>query len=80
LDIEKASKSLSAVRTKRLTLLEEGSIIKETEAPTFYVWISAIFGWNSAMVEFIISIIPSIWIDIIAPLGVAIGLFLKEDE
>lgn len=68
---------ISELRSKRIEIV--GDIVKEAPAPNFYEWIASLFMWNPAMVEFLISIIPAIWIDIIAPLGVALGIFLKED-
>ena len=52
----------------------ENSII----IPTFYEWLSKIFkGASSDLIEFVLSLFPALFIDIIAPLALAVSMFLK---
>lgn len=75
------TKELDVVRQNRLSLLEgDAEVVAEEEAPTFYEWIATLFSISSAMIEFIISVLPALFIDIMAPLGVAIGLFLRDEN
>lgn len=61
---------------------------KETEAieetvqkeVSFYDWVGSIFKVDPKYVEFWLSIIPALFIDIIAPLSVAVSMFLERKK
>jgi len=45
----------------------------------FYEQMEELFGIQAALVQFILSLMASIFIDIIAPIGASLALFLKEE-
>lgn len=47
---------------------------------SFYEWIASIFKIDSQYIEFWLSIFPAIFVDIIAPFAIAIGMFLKRKK
>jgi hypothetical protein len=61
---------------------EEAGITNETDVKraSFYEWIGDIFKVDAKYIEFWLSIIPALFVDIIAPLAVAVGMFLKRKE
>lgn len=52
--------------------------IIQKSPPDFYLWISQIFGWAPEMIQFWLSIFPAIFIDLIAPISIAIVMFTKK--
>lgn len=44
----------------------------------FYTWLSGVITVDSDSIQFVLSVFPAIFIDVIAPLGVAIGFFLHR--
>jgi len=64
---------------------EEGIVVvaeeeKEKRNISFYKWIGAVFAVDVMYIEFWLSVFPAVFIDIIAPLAVAVGMFLKRKE
>lgn len=62
---------------------EEGKAAESIEETTekkisFYIWISSILNIDAKYIEFWLSVFPAIFIDIIAPLAVAVSMFLKR--
>lgn len=53
---------------------------EEEVSASFYVWLAGIFGIDAVLIEFWLSVFPAVFIDIIAPLAVAVGMFLKRKE
>jgi hypothetical protein len=53
---------------------------EEEVSASFYVWLAEIFSINAILIEFWLSVFPAVFIDIIAPLAVAVGMFLKRKE
>lgn len=61
---------------------EKIGITEETEVrrKSFYEWTGSIFKIDAIYIEFWLSIIPALFVDIIAPLSVAVGMFLKRKK
>ena len=56
-----------------------GAIAETTEeSKSFYIWVSDILQVDAKYIEFWLSIFPAVFIDIIAPLSIAISMFLKR--
>lgn len=73
----------SLLRTLTTTREEIQELIKTTDytivvKQDFYTWIATLLGFSKDMIQFIFSIFPALFIDIIAPTGVAVALFLKK--
>lgn len=74
-DLKTYDDSLSKNRTEQKQLLNSGAE-QQDERFTFYTWFSHTFGAPSGTVEFILYLIPALFCDIIAPLGVSLVVFL----
>jgi hypothetical protein len=64
---------------------EEGKEVESIEETTerkvsFYVWISSILNIEPKYIEFWLSVFPAAFVDIIAPLAIAVSMFLKRKE
>lgn len=61
---------------------KEVEAIEETveKKVSFYVWISSILSIEAKYIEFWLSVFPAVFVDIIAPLGVAVSMFLKRKK
>ena len=91
-DMTKAEKDLKALREaiKKTTSEQIEFVKKQTNAgattetaitiPTFYEWLSGVFKIAPDLIEFILSLFPALFIDIIAPLALAVSMFLKSDK
>jgi hypothetical protein len=71
-EIEILSKKLSTLRQSKV----KHSIKKS--APDFYMWVSNLWGWDPEMIQFWMSIFPALFIDLIAPISVAVFMFVKK--
>ena len=69
---EKIDSFLSS--NKNSTEVSREKIVKKD----FYTWVSGIFGYDPSLFQFIISVFPAVFIDIMAAVALALGLFLKE--
>lgn len=69
-------------KQKELLSVSGDQNINKESAPDFYDWIaySVFTDGNPALIQFIISLFPAVFIDLIAPIGIAIGLFLERKE
>lgn len=69
-------------KQKELLTLEGDKNINKEEVPDFYDWVAynVFSDGNPALIQFIISLFPAVFIDLIAPIGIAIGLFLERKE
>jgi hypothetical protein len=76
-EIEALFVKLDETRTSIRTNIQEIIYIKDT-IKDFYEWISFVLNISKDIVQFGFSIIPALFIDIIAPTGVAVALFLKK--
>lgn len=74
--------SLQKVRGDKKSFLAAGKTIEETEKQevNFYTWIESVLGWKADIVAFTLSIFPAVFIDIIAPLALAVSMFLRRKE
>lgn len=74
---------LSGIREKinQYIWIESSEIIVVmSEEKSFYEWIGLIFDISSDKVQFWLSVFPAVFVDIIAPLSFAIGMFLKRKK
>ena len=46
----------------------------------FYDWMSGVLGAERDRVQFLFGLLPAIFTDILAPLGIAVALFLNKKE
>lgn len=53
---------------------------EEIKKETFFDLLSRLFGWNADMVLFLINTLPAVFLDIVAPFGFAIVIFLKGEN
>jgi len=78
-ELDVAMKQLADTRGEiQSTIKEVKAIGNVVEVKDFYEWLSGIFNVSKDLVQFLASIFPAIFIDVIAPTGVAIALFLKK--
>lgn len=52
----------------------------EIEAESFYSMIERLFGIKASMVQFLLSLMASIFVDVITPLGSALALFMRKEN
>lgn len=73
---------IKIIQNRMLNTVEESADETETYTPSFFAWIESMFGVSGDKIEFWLSVFPAVFIDIIAPLAMAIALFLhkRKDE
>jgi hypothetical protein len=84
--LDKLSGDMDAVRTEEQALLEKSKksgIVLSTKKEAkdtlnFYEWLSGILDMREDLVQFFLSLFPAVFVDIIAPVGIAISLFLRN--
>ena len=82
--IEQLRKELKEVRLeKKVYLKKEADEVGAVEDTTnrkapFYEWISGLFGVEANHIQFWLSVFPAVFIDLIAPLAIAISMFLRR--
>jgi len=76
--IEAKQKELNELTEKRVAVISKNETT-EVIAKDFYEQMEELFGIQAALVQFILSLMASIFIDIIAPIGASLALFLKEE-
>ena len=71
---------MNTVIDKRIALMEKDKDIEtvQVRAKTFYEEMEGLFGIKAALIQFVLSLCASIFIDIIAPIGASMALFLRE--
>lgn len=74
-DLKKYDEQLFKNRAEQKLLLSSGAE-KQNERFSFYTWFQHSFGTPSGTVEFILYLIPALFCDLIAPLGVSLVVFL----
>lgn len=84
-DIKKYGVELKKVREKKKDFLKNeltAGAVEDTyiKKDSFYIWLSEIFNWDSKHIEFWLSVFPAVFIDLIAPLAIAISMFLRRKE
>lgn len=72
---------MNTVIDKRIALMEKDKDVEtaQVRAKTFYEEMEGLFGVKAALIQFVLSLCASIFIDIIAPIGASMALFLKEE-
>lgn len=72
---------MNTVIDKRIALMEKDKDVEtvQVRAKTFYEEMEGLFGIKAALIQFVLSLCASIFIDIIAPIGASMALFLKEE-
>ena len=70
---EKESK-LSSLRSSIFEQLQQGNVGVVEERQDFYGWLATLFGLTRAQMEFLISALPAVFIDIIATLSLNLAL------
>jgi len=67
----------SELKSTREKVIDNGTVEEKRD---FYFFISGITGIKKSMVEFIISSLPSVFIDIVSALCLNLALFIKEKK
>ena len=80
--LEKKRAELKATQTEKKDFLNSGKtfVAPENKNHDFYDWFGNEFGVSPGTVAFIVSIFPAMFIDIIAPLALAVSMFLRRKE
>lgn len=79
--INKLREELKKIRVKKENMLKEKDLKINVEKKTdFFIWIEKTFKINSNKFKFILYLIFSIFVDIIAPINFGIVLFYKKEE
>ena len=78
-EIEKLNADLFKIKDEKKILLEKENV-KEIVETDFYGWVSEIIKINPHIIQFILSIFPAVFIDMIAPLSFAVVLFYRRKE
>jgi len=80
--ISQAEKELEVIRKDIDDFLkqdQEAEVIVKVDRKNFYDWVSGVLSFFSAdSLEFIVSCFPAVFVDVVAPLSVAVSLFLKR--
>jgi hypothetical protein len=69
---------LSEVRAQILSELDQGSVGATVERVDFYSWLARLVGRSPSQVEFMVSALPAIFIDIIAALSLNVALQVRR--
>jgi len=79
-EIQTLSNDIKKNREEQKTLFETGTEQEQTHRYNFYDWFASVTGAASGIIEFILYVIPALFCDLIAPLGVyvAVGLYKKR--
>jgi hypothetical protein len=85
-NIERLSEELNKVRDEKRVLLnknrETGVVLtdksKAKDIPNFYGWLAGVLSMNEDLVQFFLSLFPAVFCDIVAPVGIALSLFLRN--
>jgi hypothetical protein len=77
-EIEQEQARLSEVRAQILSELDQGSVGATVERVDFYSWLARLLGKSPSQVEFMVSALPAIFIDIIAALSLNVALQVRR--
>jgi hypothetical protein len=82
-DIDKLNKDLTATIAQQQEALNKNpegtsanTIVEKTL--NFYTWVATILGKDENTIQFWMNLFPAVFVDIIAPMALAIALFLKR--
>lgn len=82
-EVREYEAAVAKARADLKTFLEtEETTTQIIERSDFYIWFADLIGAESGVVEFVLYLIPALFVDIIAPLGmfVALGLYRKKKK
>lgn len=79
-EIEQEQGRLAEVRDRILEELDQGSVGATEERVDFYSWLARLLGSSPSQVEFAVSALPAIFIDIIAALSLSIALQVRRKD
>jgi hypothetical protein len=81
-DIENIDKQLIVVRNKKVELFNKNikPKIELKSIPDFYTLFGRIISLDKSYTQFVFSLFPSVFLDIMSPICLAIFLFLKKKE
>lgn len=68
-------KNLSKINVE-VSRLESITIVTKVDRQDFYSFIAGLFGWNAEFIEFCFAAFPACFLDVIAPVMLAVALFL----
>ena len=84
-EMNKISDELEKVRIEEKKQLEESrqhgvslTINEGNGLPDFYGWFAKVVNVHKDRAQFLMSLFPAIFVDIISPIGIAIALFLRK--
>lgn len=84
-EMNKISDELEKVRAEERRQLEESrqhgvslTINEGSGLPDFYGWFAKVVNVHKDRAQFLMSLFPAIFVDIISPIGIAIALFLRK--
>lgn len=80
-NISKIVMEIEDVRNQEKILLQKNKNVvsgEQGQAPDFYLWISKVLGIGADKIQFLLALFPAIFVDCIAPVALAIALFLKN--
>jgi hypothetical protein len=75
---------IEEVRTNERKIIDDSkgkSFVSKVKTKTridFYVWLAKIFGVDPDKIQFFMALMPAVFVDLIAPFGLATALFLKN--
>jgi ABC-type multidrug transport system fused ATPase/permease subunit len=69
---------LKKLQADKMTFIEEGRNYEKIAKHDFYEWFGGVSGIGAEMTAFSISVLPAVFFDIIAPLALAVSMFLKR--
>jgi chromosome segregation ATPase len=75
--MDKLAVELKALRSRKDTALEEGV---HEERMDFYSFIAGLTGKEVGIIEFIISALPAVFLDVIAALALNLALYIKDGK
>lgn len=76
--IGQEQKALGAEMEKLIAL--DPALLSKKESAGFYDWLGKIFGTDTGWIKFLFFLFPAILIDLLAPIGIAVFLFLRENS
>ena len=79
-ELEQMQERLSGVRAGIRAELERGSTGATVDRPDFYSWLAGLFGVNANRVEFAVSSLPAVFIDVIAALSLSLAVGIRRGK
>jgi hypothetical protein len=79
-EMDRLQAQLNEERMKETQILAETPTATAHPRQDFYEWIGSLFGIKPETVELVSALFPSIFIDLIASIGLAVALFLTTER